>query len=217
MAAQLVGLAIERLERVLVFSGEMRRQTFTDWMLASRIPCRWDSIPDPRPADFLDLVGSDRLAFLRASGTVTSAEIARAVELLNPSLAVLDNMAKLRHADRFENRQVEVQAVMNDLQHLAAKLPIVVAAHLNRNPMSRAGGAVSMLDTRESASIENLSDVYIALQPDAAQLERVQEDNLERLSVTAKVMKNRLNGILGAHRLELIRHERRFVRGGKGW
>ena len=74
-----------------------------------------------------------------------------------------------------------------------------------------------MLDTRESAAIENLSDVYIALQPDAAQLERVQEENLERLTVTAKEMKNRLNGTLGAFSLELVRHERRFVRAGRAW
>ena len=81
-------------------------------------------------------------------------------------LIVIDYLQLLRSTSRRgqENRQIEISEISAGIKGLAKelKIPIIVAAQLNRNPENRTGdskGRPRLSDLRESGSIEQDADV----------------------------------------------------------
>ena len=78
-------------------------------------------------------------------------------------LLIIDYLQLLRSNSKRgqENRQIEVTEISAGLKGLAKELriPVVVAAQLNRQPEARQGGKPRLSDLRESGSIEQDADV----------------------------------------------------------
>jgi replicative DNA helicase len=78
-------------------------------------------------------------------------------------LLIIDYLQLLRSNSKRgqENRQIEVTEISAGLKGLAKelKIPVVVAAQLNRQPEARQGGKPRLSDLRESGSIEQDADV----------------------------------------------------------
>ena len=89
-------------------------------------------------------------------------------------LMCVDYIGLLTSADRAENRQNEVAAFSRGLKRMAGefRIPVVVAAQLNRLPEQRGDKRPQASDLRESGSIENDSSVVILMhRPDLTDTE----------------------------------------------
>lgn len=89
-------------------------------------------------------------------------------------LLCVDYIGLLTATSRAENRQVEVASFSRDLKKLAGefRIPVVIAAQLNRMPEHRSDKRPQASDLRESGSIENDSSVVILMhRPDLTEPE----------------------------------------------
>ena len=89
-------------------------------------------------------------------------------------LMCVDYIGLLTSPDKAENRQNEVAAFSRGLKRMAGefRIPVVVAAQLNRLPEQRSDKRPQASDLRESGSIENDSSVVILMhRPDLTDIE----------------------------------------------
>jgi replicative DNA helicase len=170
-------VAVHDKKPVAVFSLEMSSQQLVQRMLCSRARVNLRKARDGFLAD------SDFDKIASAAGKLAEADIyiddtpgltilelrAKARRLKarhDVSLIVVDYLQLLRSTSRRgqENRQIEISEISAGIKGLAKelKIPILVAAQLNRNPENRTGdskGRPRLSDLRESGSIEQDADL----------------------------------------------------------
>ena len=170
-------VAVHEKKSVGVFSLEMSAQQLVQRMLCSRARVNLRKARDGFLAD------SDFDKIASAAGKLAEADIfiddtpgltilelrAKARRLKSRhdvALIVIDYLQLLRSTSRRgqENRQIEISEISAGIKGLAKelKIPILVAAQLNRNPENRTGdskGRPRLSDLRESGSIEQDADL----------------------------------------------------------
>ena len=170
-------VAVHDKKPVAVFSLEMSSQQLVQRMLCSRARVNLRKARDGFLAD------SDFDKIASAAGKLAEANIyiddtpgltilelrAKARRLKSRhdvSLIIVDYLQLLRSTSRRgqENRQIEISEISAGIKGLAKelKIPILVAAQLNRNPENRTGdskGRPRLSDLRESGSIEQDADL----------------------------------------------------------
>src|SRR4029077_20245896 len=131
----------------------------------------------------------------------------------NIALLVVDYLQLMHSASKRgqENRQIEISEVSSGLKALAKelKIPVLVAAQLNRQPEGRYRGKPRLSDLRESGSIEQDADlVGLLCRPE------VYEDDADAKREMAgeaelSIAKQR-NGPIGDIRLTFLKEFTRF-------
>src|ERR1041385_431217 len=169
--------AIQEKLPVGVFSLEMSSQQLVQRLLCSRARVNLQKVRDGFLAerDFPSLTAAaSKLAeakiFIDDSASLTILELRAKARRLKAQqdvkLIIVDYLQLLRSTSRRaqDNRQLEISEISAGLKGLAKelKIPIIVAAQLNRNPEIRTGsgkGVPRLADLRESGSIEQDADV----------------------------------------------------------
>ncbi len=171
-------VAVNENRPVAVFSLEMSAQQLVQRLLCSRAGVNSQKVRDgtfladrdfPRLTAaasklaeakiFIDDTPGLNILELRAKARRLSAQ--HHIELI-----VIDYLQLLRSTSRRgqDNRQIEISEISAGIKGLAKelKIPIIVAAQLNRNPENRTGdskGRPRLSDLRESGSIEQDADL----------------------------------------------------------
>ena len=162
---------------VAVFSLEMSSQQLVQRMLCSRTKVNLKKARDGflGQSDFDRLTASaSKLAesqiFIDDTPGLNILELRAKARRLSAQhhieLIVIDYLQLLRSTSRRgqDNRQIEISEISAGIKGLAKelKIPIIVAAQLNRNPENRTGdskGRPRLSDLRESGSIEQDADL----------------------------------------------------------
>ncbi len=170
-------VAVFEKRPVAVFSLEMSTQQLIQRMLCSRARVNLKKARDGflAQADFDRLTASAaKLAesniFIDDTPGLSILELRAKARRLSAQhkieLIVIDYLQLLRSPSRRgqENRQIEISEISAGIKGLAKelKIPIIVAAQLNRNPENRTGdskGRPRLSDLRESGSIEQDADL----------------------------------------------------------
>jgi replicative DNA helicase len=170
-------VAVQEKKPVAVFSLEMSSQQLVQRMLCSRARVNLQKVRDGFLAerDFPSLTAAaSKLAeakfFIDDSAGLSILELRAKARRLKSQhdvqLIVIDYLQLLRSNTRRgqENRQIEISEISAGIKGLAKelKIPIIVAAQLNRNPENRTGdskGRPRLSDLRESGSIEQDADL----------------------------------------------------------
>jgi len=163
---------------VAVFSLEMSQEQLTQRLMASRARVNLQKIRDGLLADqdypTLTAAGSkfaeSKLLIDDSAGLSILEFKARARRLKaqhDVKLIAVDYLQLLHSSSRRgqDNRQIEISEVSSGLKALAKelKVPVLVAAQLNRQPEARFRGKPRLSDLRESGSIEQDADVVALL------------------------------------------------------
>ncbi len=170
-------IAVHEKRPVAVFSLEMSSQQLVQRMLCSSARVNIKRARDGflAESDFDKLTGAAaRLAeaeiYIDDTAGLTILELRAKARRLSAQhkieLIVIDYLQLLRSTSRRgqENRQIEISEISAGIKGLAKelKIPIIVAAQLNRNPENRTGdskGRPRLSDLRESGSIEQDADL----------------------------------------------------------
>jgi replicative DNA helicase len=170
-------VAVFEKRPVAVFSLEMSSQQLVQRMLCSRARVNLKKARDGflGQGDFDRLTAAaSRLAeaqiFIDDTPGLNILELRAKARRLSAQhhieLIVIDYLQLLRSTSRRgqENRQIEISEISAGIKGLAKelKIPIIVAAQLNRNPENRTGdskGRPRLSDLRESGSIEQDADL----------------------------------------------------------
>ncbi|HZR66014.1 MAG TPA: replicative DNA helicase, partial [Terriglobales bacterium] len=128
-------------------------------------------------------------------------------------LLVVDYLQLLRSNSRRgqENRQIEVTEISAGLKGLAKelKIPIIVAAQLNRQPEARQGGKPRLSDLRESGSIEQDADVVgLLYRPEVYEDDR--DARIECAGEAELIIAKHRNGQVGEIPLTFLKEYTRF-------
>src|SRR5450432_854654 len=170
-------VAVHEKRPVAVFSLEMSSQQLVQRMLCSRARVNLRKARDGFLADrdfdkltnaaaklaeaniYIDDTAGLNILELRAKARRLKAQH-------DIQLIVIDYLQLLRSTSRRgqDNRQIEISEISAGIKGLAKelKIPIIVAAQLNRNPENRTGdskGRPRLADLRESGSIEQDADL----------------------------------------------------------
>jgi replicative DNA helicase len=171
-------VAVDLKLPVALFSLEMSQEQLTQRLLASRARVNLQKIRDGLLADrdypALSAAGSkfgeSKLLIDDSAGLSILELKARARRLKaqhDVKLIAVDYLQLLHSSSRRgqDNRQIEISEVSSGLKALAKelKIPVVVAAQLNRQPEGRFRGKPRLSDLRESGSIEQDADVVALL------------------------------------------------------
>jgi len=110
-----------------------------------------------------------------------------------------------------ENRQIEITEVSSGLKSLAKelKIPVLVAAQLNRQPEARYRGKPRLSDLRESGSIEQDADLVALL----CRPEVYEDDHKQRKQIAGEaelLIAKQRNGPIGDVPLTFLREFTRF-------
>ena len=170
-------VAIQEKLPVAIFSLEMSTQQLMQRLLCSRAKVNLRKLKDGflGDADFRNLTtAASKLAeahlFIEDTSALSILELrakARRIKAQEDiQLIVIDYLQLMRSTSRRgqDNRQLEIAEISAGIKSLAKELriPIVVAAQLNRNPENRSGdrrGVPMLSDLRESGTIEQDADV----------------------------------------------------------
>ena len=170
-------VAVNENRPVAVFSLEMSSQQLVQRMLCSRARVNLKKARDGflQQSDFKNLTdAAGKLAeaqiYIDDTPGLTILELRAKARRLSAQhkieLIVIDYLQLLRSTSRRgqENRQIEISEISAGIKGLAKelKIPIIVAAQLNRNPENRTGdskGRPRLSDLRESGSIEQDADL----------------------------------------------------------
>lgn len=170
-------VAVHAKKPVAVFSLEMSSQQLVQRMLCSSARVNIKRARDGflAESDFDKLTGAAaKLAeaeiYIDDTAGLTILELRAKARRLSAQhkieLIVIDYLQLLRSNSRRgqENRQIEISEISAGIKGLAKelKIPIIVAAQLNRNPENRTGdskGRPRLSDLRESGSIEQDADL----------------------------------------------------------
>jgi replicative DNA helicase len=167
-------VALESKLPVAVFSLEMTTDQLTQRLICSRAKVNIQKARDGflSEPDFPALVTaaskfSEAKLFIDDAAGLNILELKARTRRLKAQhgikLPIIDYLQLLRSNSKRgqENRQIEVTEISADLKGLAKelKVPVVVAAQLNRQPEARQGGKPRLSDLRESGSIEQDADV----------------------------------------------------------
>ena len=170
-------IAIHEKLPVAVFSLEMSAQQLVQRMICSRAKVNLKKLKD----GFLSQAACHDISkaasalaegrmFIDDSSTLSILELrakARRIKAQHDiQLIVIDYLQLLRSTTRRaqDNRQLEISEISGGIKSLAKelKIPIIIAAQLNRNPELRTGdakGKPRLADLRESGAIEQDADV----------------------------------------------------------
>ena len=170
-------IAIHEKLPVAVFSLEMSAQQLVQRMICSRAKINLKKLTDgflsqAACSDITKAAGAlaEGRMFIDDSASLSILELRAKARRLkaqqNIQLIVIDYLQLLRSTTRRaqDNRQLEISEISSGIKGLAKelKIPIVVAAQLNRNPELRTGdakGRPRLADLRESGAIEQDADV----------------------------------------------------------
>jgi len=219
--------AIEVKLPVAIFSLEMSAQQLVQRMLCSRARVNLAKTRDGflAEADFPKLThAASKLAeakiFIDDSAGLTILELRAKARRLkaqqNVQLIIVDYLQLLRSTSRRaqDNRQLEISEISAGLKGLAKelKIPIIVAAQLNRNPEIRTGsgkGVPRLADLRESGSIEQDADLVGLL----VREEYYADSDEERTELEGKaelIIAKQRNGPIGQVKLTFLKDFTRF-------
>jgi replicative DNA helicase len=219
--------AIEMKLPVAIFSLEMSAQQLVQRMLCSRARVNLAKTRDGflAEADFPKLTHSaSKLAeakiFIDDSAGLTILELRAKARRLKAQhdvqLIIVDYLQLLRSTSRRaqDNRQLEISEISAGLKGLAKelKIPIIVAAQLNRNPEIRTGsgkGVPRLADLRESGSIEQDADLVGLL----VREEYYADSDEERTELEGKaelIIAKQRNGPIGQVKLTFLKDFTRF-------
>jgi len=219
--------AIEVKLPVAIFSLEMSAQQLVQRMLCSRARVNLAKTRDGflGEADFPKLThAASKLAeakiFIDDSAGLTILELRAKARRLkaqqNVQLIIVDYLQLLRSTSRRaqDNRQLEISEISAGLKGLAKelKIPIIVAAQLNRNPEIRTGsgkGVPRLADLRESGSIEQDADLVGLL----VREEYYADSDEERTELEGKaelIIAKQRNGPIGQVKLTFLKDFTRF-------
>src|SRR6266581_826674 len=219
--------AIEVKLPVAIFSLEMSAQQLVQRMLCSRARVNLAKTRDGflGEADFPKLThAASKLAeakiFIDDSAGLTILELRAKARRLkaqqNVQLIIVDYLQLLRSTSRRaqDNRQLEISEISAGLKGLAKelKIPIIVAAQLNRNPEIRTGsgkGVPRLADLRESGSIEQDADLVGLL----VREEYYADSDEERAEMEGKaelIIAKQRNGPIGQVKLTFLKDFTRF-------
>jgi len=219
--------AIEVKLPVAIFSLEMSAQQLVQRMLCSRARVNLAKTRDGflGEADFPKLThAASKLAeakiFIDDSAGLTILELRAKARRLkaqqNIELIIVDYLQLLRSTSRRaqDNRQLEISEISAGLKGLAKelKIPIIVAAQLNRNPEIRTGsgkGVPRLADLRESGSIEQDADLVGLL----VREEYYADSDEERTELEGKaelIIAKQRNGPIGQVKLTFLKDFTRF-------
>jgi replicative DNA helicase len=171
-------VAVNENRPVAVFSLEMSAQQLVQRLLCSRAGVNSQKVRDgsflaerdfPRLTDAASKLAEAKI-FIDDSPALNILELRAKSRRLcaqhKIELIVIDYLQLLRSTSRRgqENRQIEISEISAGIKALAKelKIPVIVAAQLNRNPENRTGdskGRPRLSDLRESGSIEQDADV----------------------------------------------------------
>jgi replicative DNA helicase len=219
--------AVEVKLPVAIFSLEMSAQQLVQRMLCSRARVNLAKTRDGflAEADFPKLThAASKLAeakiFIDDSAGLTILELRAKARRLkaqqNVQLIIVDYLQLLRSTSRRaqDNRQLEISEISAGLKGLAKelKIPIIVAAQLNRNPEIRTGsgkGVPRLADLRESGSIEQDADLVGLL----VREEYYADSDEERTELEGKaelIIAKQRNGPIGQVKLTFLKDFTRF-------
>lgn len=212
---------------VAVFSLEMSVDQLTQRMLCSRARVNLQKVRDGfmSERDFPALtVAAAKLAgakmFIDDSSSITILELRAKARRLKAQhdiqLVIVDYLQLLRSTSKKsqDNRQIEVSEISAGLKGLAKelKVPVIVAAQLNRNPENRTGdskGRPRLSDLRESGSIEQDADL-VGLLFRAEVYEHDEDARAEVAGEAELIIAKQRNGPLGEIPLTFIKEFTRF-------
>ncbi|HLG42102.1 MAG TPA: replicative DNA helicase [Planctomycetota bacterium] len=203
---------------VLLFSLEMSAQQICQGMLCSLARAdshrvRRGEIPEPMVKSLAIAAGklSDAPIWIDDSADLgildLRARARRMVAQHKIALVVVDYMQKVsaRHA---ESRQIEISMISSQLKAMAKelKLPVIVAAQLNRSPEGREDKRPMLSDLRESGAIEQDADVVMLLYRD----EYYHPDNQDRRGICEVTVAKNRTGPTDKVELSFIKEWTRF-------
>lgn len=207
-----------------VFSLEMSVDQLTQRMICSRARVNLQKIRDGfmSERDLLSLPAAGaKLAeaklYIDDSSGITILELRAKARRLKAqydiALLVVDYLQLLRSTSRKaqDNRQIEVSEISSGLKGLAKelKIPVIIAAQLNRQPEARHGGKPRLSDLRESGSIEQDADlVGLLVRPEI--YEEDPEARYEMAGEAELIIAKQRNGPIGEISLTFIKEFTRF-------
>jgi replicative DNA helicase len=221
-------VAIDQKLPVAVFSLEMSSQQLVQRLLCSRARVNLRKLKDGflGDADFRNLTTSaSKLAeaqiFIEDTSSLSILELrAKARRIKSQKdvqLIVIDYLQLMRSTTRRgqDNRQLEIAEISGGLKSLAKelKIPVLVAAQLNRNPENRSGdrkGVPMLSDLRESGTIEQDADVVgLLYREDYYADEKEKEESSGKAEL---ILAKQRNGPAGEHiKLTFMSDFTRFV------
>jgi replicative DNA helicase len=217
-------VAIDIKLPVAVFSLEMSTEQLTQRLLCSRARVNLQKVRDGYLCenDFPALIGAagkfaESKLFIDDTSGLTILELrARARRLKaqhDIQLLIIDYLQLLRSNSKRgqENRQIEVTEISAGLKGLAKelKIPVVVAAQLNRQAEARQGGRPRLSDLRESGSIEQDADVVGLLYRPEVYEDR-EEARHECAGEAQLIIAKQRNGPIGEIPLTFLKEFTRF-------
>jgi len=169
-------MAVANRVPVALFSLEMSRQQISSRLLASYArfdlkQMRRGAIP-PEDWTRLQAAAGDldpAPLYIDDSAMLTIMQLRAKARRLASNREIkavfVDYLQLMTYGGRAESRQQEITAISRGLKALAKELriPVVVAAQLNRGPADRTSHVPRMSDLRESGSIEQDADVVMLL------------------------------------------------------
>jgi len=217
-------VAVDLKLPVAVFSLEMSVEQLTQRLLCSRARVNLQKLRDgclaERDYTLLTSVGSkfaESTLLIDDSAGLNILELkARARRLkarYDIQLLVVDYLQLLHSTSKRsqENRQIEITEVSSGLKSLAKelKIPVLVAAQLNRQPEARYRGKPRPSDLRESGSIEQDADLVALL----CRPEVYEDDHKQRKQIAGEaelLIAKQRNGPIGDVPLTFLREFTRF-------
>src|SRR5438094_2288565 len=217
-------VAVQEKLPVGVFSLEMSSQQLVQRLLCSRARVNLQKVRDGFLAerDFPSLTNAaSKLAeakiFIDDSASLTILELRAKARRLKAQqdvqLLIVDYLQLLRSPSRRaqDNRQLEISEISAGLKALAKelKLPVIVAAQLNRQPEQRSGGKPRLSDLRDSGSIEQDADlVGLLVRPEL--YEEDEEARVEKAGEAELIIAKQRNGPVGEIPLTFLKEYTRF-------
>jgi len=220
-------VALESDKAVAVFSLEMSSQQLVQRLLCSRARINSKNLREGfiHQRDFTNitsaagLLSKAKMFVDDTPGLDILALRAKARRLRNREkieLIVIDYLQLLRSTSRRaqDNRQLEIAEISYGIKALAKelKIPVVVAAQLNRNPEQRTGdskGRPRLGDLRESGSIEQDADIVGLLVREKYYAED-EESKKEAAGKATLIIAKQRNGPIGDIPLTFLEEYTRF-------
>jgi replicative DNA helicase len=207
-----------------VFSLEMSTDQLTQRLLCSRARVNLQKIRDGfmSERDFPALTAAaaklaEAKLLIDDSSSLSILELRAKARRLKSQhdiqLVVVDYLQLLHSTSKKsnDNRQIEVSEISKGLKSLAKELriPVIVAAQLNRQPEARHGGKPRLSDLRESGSIEQDADlVGLLLRPEI--YEEDEEVRQEMAGEAELIIAKQRNGPIGDVALTFLKEFTRF-------
>ncbi len=217
-------VAINEKLPVGVFSLEMSSQQLVQRLLCSRARVNLQKVRDGflGERDFPSLTAAaSKLAeakiFIDDTASLSVLELRAKARRLKAQqdiqLIIIDYLQLLRSTSRRaqDNRQLEISEISAGLKGLAKelKIPVIVAAQLNRQPEQRTGGKPRLSDLRESGSIEQDADlVGLLVRPEV--YEEDEEAKAEKAGEAELIIAKQRNGPVGEIPLTFLKEFTRF-------